>query len=323
LLVNDIEIVAQCAAMLAESAWRQRGRVFAYCPVDAGPLNPAHVSRLRHLDALVTYTDFAAGQIRACARRIAQRDACFALPPLYILAHGIDQDVFFPLSASRKDSIRLARQRFFGSDDGDEDFIVLNANRNQPRKRIDITMQGFADFARDKPDTVKLFLYMGIRDKGWDIVEMAQRLGIEDRLIIYSEQGRMPCLPTEQMNLLYNACDVGVNTSTGEGWGLVSFEHAAVGAPQIVPGHSACLELWRDCAHLLPEVYRATSPLNMAEECFVSPRDLARALEQLYRDEGERERWGELARRNACLDARRWDHLARQWRDLLCAAPVA
>jgi glycosyltransferase involved in cell wall biosynthesis len=46
------------------------------------------------------------------------------------------------------------------------------------------------------------------------------------------------------MNLLYNACDVGINTSLGEGWGLCSVEQASLGVPQIVPNHSACAEIF-------------------------------------------------------------------------------
>jgi hypothetical protein len=35
------------------------------------------------------------------------------------------------------------------------------------------------------------------------------------------------------INKLYSACDLGVNTAEGEGWGLCSFEHAGVGRPQV------------------------------------------------------------------------------------------
>ena len=48
----------------------------------------------------------------------------------------------------------------------------------------------------------------------------------------------------DDLNRLYGACDVGVNTSCGEGWGLVSFEHALTGAAQVVPRNSVCEELW-------------------------------------------------------------------------------
>lgn len=40
-----------------------------------------------------------------------------------------------------------------------DSFLVLNANRNQKRKRIDITLKAFAALARDKPENVKLLLH--------------------------------------------------------------------------------------------------------------------------------------------------------------------
>ena len=36
------------------------------------------------------------------------------------------------------------------------------------------------------------------------------------------------------LNALYNACDVGINTCVGEGFGLCNVEHAGLGKPQIV-----------------------------------------------------------------------------------------
>jgi glycosyltransferase involved in cell wall biosynthesis len=37
-----------------------------------------------------------------------------------------------------------------------------------------------------------------------------------------------------ELNLLYNACNVGVNSCMGEGFGLCNLEHASVGKPQIM-----------------------------------------------------------------------------------------
>ena len=87
---------------------------------------------------------------------------------------------------------------------------------------------------------------MGVEDCGWNIVLLAKRHGIEDRLILTAHMPFLPVVSNRVLNCIYNACDVGINTSIGEGWGLVSFEHAATGAGQIVPRHSACEELWRD-----------------------------------------------------------------------------
>jgi hypothetical protein len=41
-------------------------------------------------------------------------------------------------------------------------------------------------------------------------------------------------LPDSAINELYNASDIGVNTSDGEGFGLCQIEHLYTGAPQLV-----------------------------------------------------------------------------------------
>jgi glycosyltransferase involved in cell wall biosynthesis len=134
-------------------------------------------------------------------------------------------------------------------------FIVFNGNRNQPRKRMDITMWAFREFQKDKPD-VKLYLHMGIQDLGYNVAELAVRYGFDNKLILSTTSNQIPSLPEERLNIVYNACDVGINTSIGEGWGLVNWEHAATGKLQIMPNHSALSEIWENenTAILLPTI---------------------------------------------------------------------
>jgi D-inositol-3-phosphate glycosyltransferase len=120
-----------------------------------------------------------------------------------------------------------------------------------------------------------------------------------------------------ELNLLYNACDVGINTSMGEGWGLVSFEHGAAGAAQIVPDHTAYAELWRGRAELIPPVRRYIpefSPLQMGE---VSADGVATALESLYRDPARRRDLARVAVAAAQNPAYSWDEIARQFDELI------
>ena len=85
---------------------------------------------------------------------------------------------------------------------------------------------------------------MGMLDVGLDVLDGARQLGIADRLLVSTTAADHPTLDDEHLNLVYNACDVGLNTSTGEGFGLVALEHGATGAAQVLPDHSACAELY-------------------------------------------------------------------------------
>lgn len=74
-----------------------------------------------------------------------------------------------------------------------------------------------------------LYLHMGMQDRGVDVLGLARALGIEDRLLLTTTAPERPHVSDEHLGLIYQACDVGVNTSAGEGWGLVAFEHGATG----------------------------------------------------------------------------------------------
>ena len=108
------------------------------------------------------------------------------------------------------------------------------------RKRLDITLKGFAQFAEGKPENVFIYLHQTSTD---DYTNQRMRrlvvsFGLEKRVLINVLNVNGESLTEQQINLLYNACDVGINTSMGEGWGLISFEHGATGAAQIVPAHT-------------------------------------------------------------------------------------
>jgi hypothetical protein len=93
-------------------------------------------------------------------------------------------------------------------------FVVFNGNRNQPRKRIDLTIKGFIEFAKDKPDA-RLWLHMGKKDMGWDLVPLFKRVARDagydatGKLILTSPSFSTDnCLPVEQLNKVYNAVDM-------------------------------------------------------------------------------------------------------------------
>jgi glycosyltransferase involved in cell wall biosynthesis len=115
------------------------------------------------------------------------------------------------------------------------------------------------------------------------------------------------------LNLLYNACDVGINTSMGEGWGLVSFEHGATGAAQIVPRHSACAELWRERAEMMEPARRYVPEFSVLEMGEVSAEGVAAAFDNLYRDPPRRQQLAEAAYQAALNPEYSWDAIAERF----------
>src|SRR5690606_20636548 len=188
---------------------------------------------------------------------------------------------------------------------------------NQPRKRIDLTIRGFAEFAKNKPPDVRLYLHMENAAPGWDVLRLSRGLGIEKRLIFSARpDGSHPALKDKTLNLVYNACDVGINTSGGEGWGLVSLEHAAARKAQIVPRHSACEEIWSGAARMLEPRHVMTQPDTHLDFHFTDARDVADALEDLYTNESSRREIADRCHEVATREELSWDAIALRWNDI-------
>ena len=230
-IINDIWV----AISLIEAIQPFKGSIgfktFVYTPIDSYGLFSELLPAIENWDKLATYTEFAKKEIELIGYK----------KPIDVIGHGTDFSKFFPLDQ------RECRE---GLGVPQDTFIVFNGNRNQPRKRIDLTIKGFIKFAKDKPDA-RLWLNMGAKDMGWDLAPLFRRVARDEgydptsKLILTSPSfSTHNCLSVEQLNKVYNAVDIGVNTCIGEGWGLVNTEHAATGVAQLVPDHTSLKEIF-------------------------------------------------------------------------------
>ncbi|HEX4629571.1 MAG TPA: glycosyltransferase family 4 protein [Chthoniobacterales bacterium] len=283
-----------------------------YSPVESGPIAPEIMQRLGGISRYVVFTEYGRREIEIALRPVRENDPAVEFPALEVIPHGVATNKFFPLP----DKAEARRRMRLGDAEHRDAFIVLNANRNMPRKRIDLTIQGFALFAKDKPPDVKLYLHMATEDTGWNVLILAKRYGIFDRLIMTQADNTRPTFSDEQLNLLYNACDVGINTTTGEGWGMPSFEHAATRAAQIVPRHTSLVDLWKGAAEFLDPVMTLTYPGNLTDAHIVTPEGVARALQRLYDDRQRRDALAEAGYRNSTRPEFNWNMIAGRWRQL-------
>jgi glycosyltransferase involved in cell wall biosynthesis len=208
-------------------------KFFVYTPIDSYGIFPELNDPVGEWDGLATYTEFGKEELVKMGYE----------KPIAVIPHGTDFTKFFPI-----DPLECRRELGVPEDT----FIVFNGNRNQPRKRIDLTIKSFIDFAKDKPDA-RLWLNMGAKDMGWEIIPLFKRVARDagydpaGKLILTSPHfSTHNCLPIEKLNKVYNCADIGINTCIGEGWGLVNTEHAATGVAQVVPDHTSLKEIFND-----------------------------------------------------------------------------
>ena len=145
-------------------------------------------------------------------------------------SHGVDSSIYEIPSDEAKGILNIPK----------DTVVLLNANRNQPRKRYDILMQSIALHHSAVKDSKLLLLVATSANDAYNLREILQfelsNLGVNktvDEICLFVQNPQQ--LSDELMNVIYNAADIGINTCDGEGFGLCNLEQASVGKPQIVP----------------------------------------------------------------------------------------
>jgi glycosyltransferase involved in cell wall biosynthesis len=169
--------------------------------------------------------------------------------PIYVFPHGFDHKLYYPIDQ------RIARL-YYNYDDND--CMVLNLNRNQPRKRWDTTIIAWIEFVErhynvnvtkkitkadckiNKHTSRPIKLVIGTMVDGyWDLSNVIENeVKFRDVPLDYVTNTIITVQAPQQLsdrdiNILYNACDVGLNTADGEGFGLCGFEGLALGKAQV------------------------------------------------------------------------------------------
>lgn len=294
-IINDIWVAINLFETIKPLKEQQGFKTIVYTPIDSYGLFPELLPALQEWDRLITYTQFAKEEIS----RIGYDKE------IGIIGHGTNFSHFFPI-----DKQECRRQLGVPEDV----FIVFNGNRNQPRKRIDLTIKGFIEFAKDKPDA-RLWLNMGKKDMGWDIIPLFKRVARDagydptGKLILTSPNfSTQQCLSIEQLNQVYNAVDIGVNTCIGEGWGLVNTEHAAVGRAQLIPDHTSLKEIFYGVPRI--PCYGSETDRNYGlERLLPEPSAMASLLTEYYENRALLEEVGQWCYQRVHEKEMTWEYV--------------
>jgi glycosyltransferase involved in cell wall biosynthesis len=319
-ILHDIWYFAHYLRILGP--YRDRLKIVCYLPLDGKIANEDDTAPFASADRVVVYTEFARSEFEGAFDRLRAKQGGGQFPAVDVIPHGVDRSRFHPLPALSQASFgspaRAAAKRkvFAGLADTESSFIALNASRPNKRKRVDLTIEGFARFAAGKPANVRLCLHhaLMIEHEKQQVHALIERFKLQERVHLNPLGERV--VDDAELNLLYNACDVGTTTSMGEGWGLVSFEHGAAGAAQIVPDHSACAELWSGRAEMIPPARRYIPEFSTLEMAEVSAEGTAQALDKLYADPQRRQQLAQAAFEAAQNPDYSWDAIAARFDDL-------
>ena len=218
-------------------------RVLLYYPVDA-PLEREWLGILDACDVAVAYTEYGRNATRAALGK--------SLYPVEVVPHGVD-DCFKPLSVENRAKARvieLLAGRSDGSDGSDGsrvkqfvqegDFLMVNVNKNEWRKDPLRSLEILRALRREKVPA-KLMLRMDPMSAmgGVHLDVAAKQLG----LTYGKEYCHVGPVGDEALVALYNAADLYLTTSLGEGWGLGVTEAMACHCPVAMPRHTSLAEI--------------------------------------------------------------------------------
>lgn len=207
-------------------------KIVFYFPVDSAVKKEwADVVNLS--DFPVAYTQFGFKSMTAHIPELKDK--------LRVIYHGTDKSIFKPIVGPPREALK---QAIFGPNA--KKFVILNVNRNQPRKDLNSTFEVFAKLHAKKPDTF-LYILASMNDVGGNLEEIASHHG----LVLgrdwecpnpknYSPNQGMPIHLVVQ---LYAASDLVITTTLGEGWGLSITEAMACRKPVVAPRHTSVQEI--------------------------------------------------------------------------------
>jgi FkbM family methyltransferase len=211
-----------------------------WVPVDCSPLRPDLNANLRMgARGVLAMSKFGEGVLRKAG-----------YDPIYV-PHGVDGKTYHPID--RIDARARLQKRIdedepeigYKVDLGDKFIVLMNSANVFGRKGFYEGLSAFAQFHTDHPASV-LYLHTEITGaRGENIDQYLKDLAIPQDAVVWPNQYfyGQGMLDGEWMNDLYNAADVLLQPSYGEGFGIPLIEAQMAGCPVIATNCSAMTEL--------------------------------------------------------------------------------
>lgn len=216
------------AAVYLKAKWAfPNSKFICYMPVDSGDIPFGFFDCLCQFDQIITMNKF--GMVET------QRSIPYYTGNIDYL-YPIQSVNYHPLNDKK-----LIRKQWLPESQL-SNFVLLNINMNQQRKRLDLTLQAFHRFNKVHPDSTLVLKSKNTSVEGIPDINQYVRVNysdIQNNIILVDR-----ILTEQELNQLYNIADVFVTTSIAEGWGFTPCEAALAGCPVLTPRHTSFIEIF-------------------------------------------------------------------------------
>jgi len=209
--------------------------------------------------------------------------------PAKVVPHGVDPNVFYPLSASER---RVGRRElgFEGK------FVWLNIGAMTHNKGVDLLLQVFDRVSEGNHDNVlvlkgldDLYQSKALLERWLQVIPLERRARLKEKIVFSGAS-----LPFTEVNKLYNFADCYVAPYRAEGFNLPVLEAAACGLCSIISAQGST----EDFTNSDFVRYIATRKVCQSGQVLLEPdlNDLEELFRQVLADSGFRERGGLMGR---------------------------
>lgn len=283
--------------------------IIAYCPVDGYDYPPDWTEMLPRVVSFVAMSQHGQRTFR----------------PSGLVYHGVDSKTFHPVSPDQPiildEAVLLTKRDCKAALDLDPDrFLVLRIDTNSGRKDYAATIKAVAPLLERHRD-MAMYLHASGDPKmpGVNIPTLLSRYDLEDGQV--AETGLSISFHNwsqDRLVALYNAADIFVSTSRGEGFGLTIAESLACGVPVIAQNVSAIPEVVGPGGVLIEPDRKITVPAG--QDLWLADIDaFTEAVDRLYTNEVWRTELG-LAGRKHVTESFSWDTAVERFHDFIEAA---
>jgi glycosyltransferase involved in cell wall biosynthesis len=252
LVVSDVSgLLSHMGRLTAtrHAVWKD-ATVYHYCPIEGDNLPPLW-REVWDLVQPVTMSDYGA--------RVVSEHIGRAVPRIY---HGVDTEVFYPVSPGRPirargNSLRSKEECKIAMGTDPSRKLLVRADRNAQRKFYPKLFEAFTQIARADPAVDLLLHCQPLDPEGSDLYQELMRMpeDVRPRVLWTNAHDTFVGLTRDELNALYNAADVYISTTGGEGFGLTLAEALACETPVVVTDWAADRETVGDGGILIPPLH--------------------------------------------------------------------
>lgn len=310
-IIQDPGVVLQMGIMINEIKERKKRnrekpfKTIWYFPEDGVSVKD-NFDGFDYFDQLVTYTEFGKWEIAKKRPDL--------LTKIKVIPHGVNSNNFYAISSDKKQRFR---NDYFGKNA--QRTIITNVNRNQPRKDIPTTIFAFDEYKKNYNKDSFLYLHMTPEDPmGWNLERIFKQLDMIKGIdyMFPPKDAYHAGASVETLNSIYNASDLYLTTTSGEGWGLGITEAMQCKIPVVAPMHTSIIEIGGNGSRLWPlnklRPYCTHYDSRVRWQCDIE--ETASIINEVIKNPGLASSKVELAYEYAITIT--WEKVCRRWIDL-------